>query len=67
MGGNGEIIEPDLPILAIGSGGPYAYASALALFEHTDLPADRIVETSLKIASRLCIYTNTQFHIEVLP
>jgi ATP-dependent HslUV protease subunit HslV len=66
MGGNGEIIEPDLPILAIGSGGPYAYASALALYEHTELPAERIVETSLMIASRLCIYTNTQFHIEVI-
>lgn len=64
MGGNGEIVEPDLPVLAIGSGGPYAYSSALALFEHTALKAREIVETSLKIAARLCIYTNAQFHIE---
>lgn len=67
MGGGGEIIEPDLPVLAIGSGGPYAYASAVSLYEHTSLSAREIVEASLRVAARLCIYTNSEFHLEELP
>lgn len=64
ISGNGDIIEPDEPILAIGSGGDYARAAALALYRNTDLSAREIVEKSLKIASEICIYTNDKFTIE---
>ncbi len=64
ISGNGDIIEPDEPILAIGSGGDYARAAALALYRNTDLSAREIVEKSLKIASEICIYTNDRFTIE---
>lgn len=64
ISGNGDIIEPDEPILAIGSGGDYARAAALALYRNTDLSAREIVEKSLRIASEICIYTNDRFTIE---
>ncbi len=66
ISGNGDVIEPDEPVLAIGSGGDYARASALALFRNTDLSAEEIVRKSLEIASEICIYTNSEFVIESL-
>ncbi len=66
ISGTGDVIEPEHSLLAIGSGGPYAQASALALLENTDLDARSIVEKSLKIAGEICIYTNQQIQIEEL-
>ncbi len=66
ISGNGDIIEPDDGLAAIGSGGPYALAAARALFAHTQLPARAIVEEAMKIAARTCIYTNEQVTIEEL-
>lgn len=66
LSGSGDIIEPDEDVLAIGSGGPYAQAAALALKRFSPLDARDIVEKSLQIASDICIYTNNQFSIEVL-
>ena len=66
LSGSGDIIEPDEDILAIGSGGPYAQSAALALKRFSDLEAKNIVENSLKIASDVCIYTNSKFTIEEL-
>jgi ATP-dependent HslUV protease, peptidase subunit HslV len=64
ISGSGDVIEPDMGIAAIGSGGPYAQAAAEALLEHTNLSARRIVEESMKIAGRMCIYTNDKVTIE---
>ncbi|MFN3781190.1 MAG: ATP-dependent protease subunit HslV [Candidatus Kapaibacteriota bacterium] len=64
--GNGDVVEPDDNLAAIGSGGPYALAAARALVEHSKLEPRDIVEVSLKIASQICIYTNTEFTIEEL-
>jgi ATP-dependent HslUV protease, peptidase subunit HslV len=58
VSGNGDVIEPDTPVAAIGSGGAYAKSAALALIENTDLGARQIVERAMKIASDVCIYTN---------
>lgn len=66
LSGTGDIIEPDENVLAIGSGGPFAQAAALALSRETKLDARAIVEKSLAIASALCIYTNANFTIEEL-
>ena len=66
LSGTGDIIEPDENILAIGSGGPYALAAALALKRFTELDARSIVEKSLDIAADICIYTNKNFTIEEL-
>ena len=66
ISGNGEVIEPDDGIAAIGSGGSYALAAARALNRYTDLPADKIVEESLRIASDICIYTNNYISVEAL-
>lgn len=66
LSGSGDVIEPDEDILAIGSGGPYAQAAALALKRHADLDARSIVENALKIAAATCIYTNDEFTIEEL-
>ncbi len=65
--GNGDVLEPEQGIVAIGSGGPYAQAAARALLDHTALPAEAIVKQALTIAGDLCIYTNQQHVIEVLP
>lgn len=64
--GNGDVLEPEQGIIAIGSGGAYAQAAARALLEHTDLPPAELVKKSLEIAGELCIYTNQQHTIEVL-
>jgi ATP-dependent HslUV protease subunit HslV len=64
--GNGDVLEPELGLVAIGSGGAFAQAAARALLENTDLPAREIVARSLAIAGELCIYTNQQHVIEVL-
>lgn len=66
LSGNGDVIEPDEPVLAIGSGGDYARASALALYRNTNMSAEEIVKESLKIAGEICIYTNQNFIIEKL-
>lgn len=66
MTGNGDVIEPEHGLIAIGSGGPYAQAAASALLEATELNARQIVEKSLKIAADLCIYTNHHYTIEEL-
>ena len=64
LSGQGDVIEPDDDVLAIGSGGPYAKAAARALLENTKLPAREIVEKSLTLAAELCVYTNDQLTIE---
>ena len=64
--GNGDVLEPEHGILAIGSGGAYAQAAARALTENTELGAPEIVKAALSIAGDLCIYTNQQHVIEVL-
>lgn len=66
LSGTGDIIEPDEPVLAIGSGGDYARSAALALYRNTNLSAREIVEKSLEIASEICIYTNNNFVIETI-
>ncbi|MCR4430496.1 MAG: ATP-dependent protease subunit HslV [Tepidanaerobacteraceae bacterium] len=66
ISGNGEVIEPDDNIAAIGSGGPYALAAARALNKFTDLSAEKIVEESLKIAAEICVYTNNYISVESL-
>ena len=64
--GQGDVLEPEHGIVAIGSGGPYAQAAARALLENTELGSREIVERSLSIAADICIYTNHQRVIEVL-
>ena len=64
--GNGDVIEPENNVIAIGSGGPYAQAAARALLENTDLDARSIVEKGLTIAADICIYTNHNRTIETL-
>ena len=65
--GNGDVLEPEFGIVAIGSGGPYAQAAARALLEHTPMTPAEIVKRSLEIAGDLCIYTNQQHVVETLP
>ena len=64
--GNGDVLEPEQGIVAIGSGGSYAHSAAKALLAHTDLSAQDIVKKSLEIAGELCIYTNMNHTIETL-
>ena len=66
ISGNGDVIEPEHDLVAIGSGGAYAQAAALALLENTALPAADIVRKALAIAGDICIYTNSQITIEEL-
>lgn len=66
ISGTGEVIEPDEDFVAIGSGGNYAYAAATALFKHTDMTAEEIVREALKIASEICVYTNSNISVEKL-
>ena len=66
ISGNGDVIEPEQGVMAIGSGGDYAKAAALALIENTGLSAKEIVEKSLGIAGQICIYTNDHLTIESL-
>ncbi len=64
--GNGDVVEPELGLVAIGSGGAYAQAAARALLENTDLPPPEIVKKALTIAGEICIYTNQNHVIETL-
>ena len=64
--GMGDVIEPELGLVAIGSGGPYAQAAARALLENTQLDAETVVRKALSIAADLCIYTNQQVVVETL-
>src|SRR3979490_1196988 len=64
LSGNGDLIEPDDGIVAIGSGGPYALAAAKALASNTDLDARTIAEKSMAIAAEICIYTNSNIFVE---
>jgi ATP-dependent HslUV protease subunit HslV len=66
VSGAGDVIEPTDGIIAIGSGGGFAQAAAKALLGHTDLSPKQIVETALKIAGEICIYTNTNVRVETL-
>ncbi len=66
LSGQGDVIEPDTGIAAIGSGGPFAQAAAQALADHTKLSAREIAEEAMKIASRMCIYTNDRVTLEEL-
>ena len=66
ISGNGDVVEPDDGIVAIGSGGPYALASARALITNTKLGAEDVVRKSLEIASNICIYTNGEISVEVM-
>ena len=66
ISGNGEVIEPDKNVVAIGSGGNYAYSAASALFDNTELDAESIVRKSLEIASSICVYTNDNISVEKL-
>ncbi len=66
ISGNGDVIEPEDALVAIGSGGPYAQAAAKAMLENTELSAKEIVEKALNIAASICIYTNTNIAIEEL-
>jgi ATP-dependent HslUV protease subunit HslV len=66
ISGNGDVIEPENGLIAIGSGGPFAQAAAMALLEETDLDAETVVRRSLGIASDICIYTNSNIVIETL-
>jgi len=66
LSGQGDVIEPDTGIAAIGSGGPYAQAAAQALSEHTQLSDRQIAEEAMKIAGKMCIYTNDKVTIEEL-
>lgn len=66
ISGNGDVIEPEESLMAIGSGGAFAEAAARALLENTDLVAETIVEKALHIAADICIYTNHQLTLETL-
>lgn len=66
VSGNGDVIEPDDGIVAIGSGGPYAVSAARALSKHTKMTAREIVEEAMQIAGEICIFTNEQTTIEEL-
>ncbi|HLS05999.1 MAG TPA: ATP-dependent protease subunit HslV [Wenzhouxiangella sp.] len=64
--GNGDVIEPEESLIAIGSGGPYAQAAARAMLRHTEMDAESICREALTIAGEICIYTNQTFTIETL-
>ncbi len=66
ISGNGDVIEPEEGLIAIGSGGPFAQSAARALLENTELPAEEIVRKALNIAGDICIYTNHNILIEEL-
>src|SRR5262245_13017159 len=66
ISGAGDVIEPDGGVAAIGSGGSYALAAARALIDNTELPARRIAEEAMKVAGKICIFTNENFVVEEL-
>jgi ATP-dependent HslUV protease subunit HslV len=67
ISGNGDVIEPEDNLMAIGSGGPFAQAAALALLRNTELDAKSVVEKALAIAADICVFTNNNIVIEELP
>ena len=67
VSGNGDVIEPDDGVAAIGSGGSYALAAARALVRHTNLDAAEIADAALRVAAEICIYTNDHITMETLP
>ncbi len=67
VSGNGDVIEPDDGIAAVGSGGPYALTAARALSRHTQLGVDEIAAEALRLAAEICIYTNDNVSLETLP
>lgn len=67
ISGNGDVVEPEFNVMAIGSGGSYALAAARALHDNTDLDARSIAERSMRIAADICVYTNGNLTIEELP
>jgi len=66
ISGNGDVIEPEQGLIAIGSGGPFAQAAAMAMIKNSNLPADQLVKEALTIAGDICIYTNHNHTIETL-
>lgn len=66
VSGSGDVIEPEDNVAAIGSGGPYALAACRAFLKHSNLPVREIVEESIKIASGICVYTNSEIFVEDL-
>ncbi len=66
ISGNGDVIEPEHGLIAIGSGGPFAQAAALAMIQNTQMPAEKLVKEALNIAADICIYTNRNQTIETL-
>ncbi len=66
LSGNGDVLEPDEGVAAIGSGGTFAQSAATALLRHTEMNASEIAENALKIAASICIYTNDNISIEVV-
>ncbi len=66
ISGNGDVLEPDEAVTAIGSGGAYAQAAATALARHTELTAGEVVREAMKIAAGICIYTNTEVRVETV-
>jgi ATP-dependent HslUV protease subunit HslV len=67
VSGNGDVIEPDDGIVAVGSGGNYALAAARALVAHTELSPAEVAEEALRLASQICIYTNDRINVVTLP
>ncbi len=67
ISGNGDVLEPEDGLIAIGSGGPYAQAAAQALLRHTDLDAPTLCREAIGIAAGICIYTNQEILVEELP
>jgi len=66
ISGNGDVIEPEKGLIAIGSGGPFAQAAAMAMMKNSEIPADQLVKDALTIAADICIYTNHNHTIETL-
>lgn len=66
ISGNGDVMEPEIDLMAIGSGGSFAQAAAQALLQNSELPADEIVQKAMGIAADICIYTNDNLTLEVL-
>jgi len=66
ISGNGDVIEPEDNLMAIGSGGPFAQSAALALLQNTELSAEEVVRQSLEIAAKICVFTNENVVVETL-
>jgi len=66
ISGNGDVLEPDGSVTAIGSGGAYARAAAIALSQHTKMSAEEVVREAMNIAAKICIYTNTEIRVETV-